>query len=485
MLSPAGNSTVSQPPLSRLSKCGWAIGDFAIASHMAIISIYLLYYLTEVQHFPGPLAGTLVLLPRIWSAVCDPLVGSISDRYQSRWGRRRPFVLFGAVVWAISFAAMFRIPPQLSLTLRAGWFLIACFVVNTGLSIYFVPYSAMAAEMTRDYDERLNLIGYREVASRAAVLLTVMASPLIVRLAPNPLIGNRWVGEATGGFILLSGLVAFFATRRAPAVAFQPQTMRWSEQLRTFWANRPLFVLSGAFFLSSACDAFYSALLIYFVTLGLNEPASATGWLYPTGSLAAILTTALWVKAGSRWGKRQACLAAFGGGSVCFLLSLLIPGSAPWLMFPFMILLGICFAGIFVLPGAMAPDTVEYDEAVSGMRREGAIFGTWIFTQQTGMAVGTFLVGMYLGLIGHDAGPAATQGSHQGVWLKLGFALIPAALLAVGILFLRRFSLDRPRNPGPAKAAVDVRASSAELPDTRDPMQMGRHFRGSGSTAGP
>jgi sugar (glycoside-pentoside-hexuronide) transporter len=412
---------------------------------MAIISIYLLFYLTEIQRFPGSLAGTLILIPRIWNIVTDPLMGGISDRWRSRWGRRRPFLLCGALVWSISFAAMFWIPEHLSLAQKAAWFLVACLAVNTGLSLYHVPYSAMAAEMTRDYDERLVLVSYKEIDARATVLLTVMASPLIVKLAPDPLTGHRWVGLATGALILITGLIAFVATRGTPSEALQPQTQSWSEQLKTFRANRPLFVLCGAYLCSSACDAFYSALLIYFVTLGLGLPASSTGILYPTGSFAAILATVMWARLGSKWGKRQACRVAFGCGAGCFLLSLLVPSGYPWGLLPFMALLGVCMGGIFLLPGAMVPDTVEYDEQRSGTRREGTIFGAWIFTQQTGMALGTFLVGVYLDLIGHSAGSSLIPGGVEAMRMKLGFALGPAALLGIGILLLRYYTLDRPR----------------------------------------
>ncbi len=430
--------------LSGAVKLGWAIGESAIAGHMAIISIYLLYYLTEVHHFSGSLAGTLVLIPRIWNIVSDPLMGGVSDRWRSRWGRRRPFLLFGALVWAISFATMFWIPDDLSLAQKATWFLIAWFAVNTGLSLYHVPYSAMAAEMTQDYDERLTLIGYKEVGARLTVLLVVMASPLIVKAAPDPLTGNRWLGLLTGALILISGVVAFAATERAPTVAFQPQKMSWSGQLKTFTANRPLFVLSGAYLLSSACDALYSALFIYFVTLGLGQPAESTGLLYPTGSFAAILATPVWARAGSKWGKRRACIAAFAGGAACFALSLAVPSGH--LLFAFMVLLGACFGGIFLLPGAMVPDTVEYDERISGTRREGTIYGAWIFTQQTGMALGTFFAGVYLDLIGHDATATSASSLQEVFRLKMGFGLIPAVLLLVAIVFLRSFSLERPQH---------------------------------------
>ena len=151
----------------------------------------------------------------------------------------------------------------------------------------------------------------------------------------------------------------------------------------------------------------------------------------------------MWARIGSRWGKRQACIAAFGGGATCFLLSSFIPSGHPWILFVFMALLGTCFAGIFLLPGAMVADTVEYDERISGTRREGTIYGAWIFAQQTGMAMGTFLVGVYLDLIGHGAATAVTSTVQEASRLKLGFALIPAALLAVGVLILSQFSLDR------------------------------------------
>ncbi len=422
--------------LTTRAKMGWAIGEFAIAAHMAVISIYLLFYLTNVHHFPASIAGTLILIPRLWNIVTDPLMGGVSDRVKSRWGRRRPFLLAGSLLWGGSFALMFAMPVSLTLAGKSLWFLITYLLVNTALSLYHVPYSAMAAEMTRDPDERLSLIGWKEMAARSSVLATVLASPLIVQLAPDPPTGHRWMGCAVGGLIAISGLTAFFTTRHAPAVAFQPQTMNWREQLRTFRANRPLFRLSAAYLLTSAVDAFYSAMFIYFVTIVLREKAGLTGILYPIGSLAAILCTPLWSRLGSRIGKRRTCLVAFALLAAFFLLSLGVPSLGRTAMFPFMAMLGAAIAGMFLLPSAMVPDTVEYDEHVSGMRREGAIYGAWIFTQQSGMALGAFLVGIYLDLSRHIAGleePAA---------IKLGFALVPATLLGAAMIIVRTYRID-------------------------------------------
>jgi Na+/melibiose symporter-like transporter len=435
--------------LSTLTRCGWATGEFAIACHMAIISVYLLFYLTEVHHFPGALAGTLILIPRVWNLVTDPLMGGISDRVKSRWGRRRPFLLAGAIVWALSYAALFWMPVDLTLTGKTVWFLVTYLGVNTGLSLYHVPYSAMVAEMTRSTEERLTLLSYKEIAARASVLLTVMASPLIVAAAPNSLIGHRWIGVAAGCLILLSGLIAFVATASAPVVSFQPQTLSWSEQLRAFRRNKGLFRLSGVYLCSSAADAFYSAMLIYFITVSLQLKGSLMGTLYPVGSLTAILMTSVWAGVGRRIGRRNACAIAFTGAGATFLLATLLPVGTYKPMLPFMVLVGAFFAGLFLLPGTMVPDTVEEDERFSGQRREGAIYGAWILTQQTGMALGAFLVGVFLDLIGYKSAATHLASGHEATLLRAGFALGPALLIGLGLLFLKTVPLGGRVHAGP------------------------------------
>jgi sugar (glycoside-pentoside-hexuronide) transporter len=428
------------------TRLGWAVGEFAIASHMAILSIYLLYYLTDVQKVPSALAGTLILIPRLWNVVSDPLMGGVSDRFRSRWGRRRPFLLAGALVWGIAYAAMFAIPTDWTLTAKAAWFLAACFAVNTGLSLYHVPYSAMLPEMTDDVSDRLALTGYKEIAARFAVLITVMASPLIVHAAPDPVAGHRWVGFATGAFIILSGLTAFFATAHAPSRSLQASNATLAEQWGSFRTNRQLFRLSGAYLFSSACDAFYSAMMIYFVTIALRLDGGLMGVLYPVGSVTAIVATPLWAALGRRIGRRLACAIAYSGAAIVFCLALLVPVGVPALMFPFMVLVGAFFGGVFMLPSAMTPDTVELDEKRSGQRREGAIYGTWIFTQQTGMSIGAFLVGIYLDLIGYHPGTAAaaTANASAATAIRYGFALAPAGLLLVAAALVRGLAIGGP-----------------------------------------
>ncbi len=148
--------------LTWTAKLGWAFGQSAIASHMAIISVYLLYLPDRGSSCAGGASpGTVLLVPRIWNVITDPLVGAISDRTRSRWGRRRPYLLFGSLLWGAAFIAMFCMPQLDSPTAAALLFCVMFLFVNTGVSLYHVPYSAMAPEMVSDYRGRLSLVGYK------------------------------------------------------------------------------------------------------------------------------------------------------------------------------------------------------------------------------------------------------------------------------------------------------------------------------------
>ncbi|WP_082672655.1 MFS transporter [Luteimonas abyssi] len=432
--------TRTSSTLGAVPKFGWSFGQFALASHMAIISIYLMYYLTEGHGVSAGLAGLVLLLPRIWNVITDPLMGAISDRTRSRWGRRRPYLLIGALVWGAAFAAMFALPVNADPTVTAMWFVAIYLVVNTGVTLYHVPYSAMAPEMTRDYDERLKLIGYKEMAARIAVLLAIAGAPLLLEAAQTPAQGYRWIGLTFGGLIVVSGVVAFFTTARAPAVDFQPQTMSLREQWDTLKQNRPLGILSLAYLFGNMASVAFSALLIYFITVVHGQSPALMGVLYPVGALTSVFLTPVWARIGARIGKREACRIAYIGLILCWLSPGLVPQGAVWALYLLMFVHGAFNAAAELLPNAMVPDTVEYDELNSGLRREGTIYGAWIFVQQTGMALGGFVASLALVLLGYQAG-AEQHPESVVTGLRWGFAAVPAAALLVAWWLVGRYDL--------------------------------------------
>ncbi len=407
---------------------GWAAGEVGLACYAAISTIYLLYFATHVLRFPPVWAGLALLVPRVWNVVADPMVGVLSDRTRTRYGRRRPFLLGGALFWGLCFAVLFNLRRGQASAVDILWFGAVFLLNNTGLSLYQVPYSTMLAEISRDQTVRTRLAGYREIVARAAVLLTLLSGPWLLGRYTSESRGFGIIGGVFGAAIILSGLVAFFSTRDAAETdAAPPRDHGLRAQLATLTGNRPLAWLSASFLMVNVGDAVFSGALVYYLTRVLGESPAAIGTLYPVSSITGILVAPLWWRAANRLGKIPVCRVALALNALCCLLPLGITPGHAGLMYAFMVLYGLSNTGARLLPNAMAPDTADLDQARTGERREGAIFGIFVFVQQTGFAVGGFLLSLLLAA-GVHAG--AAPGTHEPTTsaILLTFTLASAAL---------------------------------------------------------
>lgn len=422
-------------------KGGWALGEIGLASYVAIVAMYLLYFMTDVLHIPSAFAGVLLLVPRIWNIVIDPIVGQISDHTNSRHGRRRPFLVGGAVVWGVGFAMIFSMPRLDGSWLFGLAFLALCVVTNTGLSIYQVPFSAMATEMTEDYAERISLVSWKNVVARLSVLAGVAFAPRIVQLASDPVQGYRWMGMVFGGVIVASGIIAFLATAGARSTSSQrkePASLR--QQLTAMRANRPFLVLISSYAIYFLGQLPFVGLLVYYVTVVLGQNAALAGVLFPIASLTSAIVTPLWAKAAERFGKRGMCMISWGGAGLAWTAPLFVPDHMHWLIYPAMVVVGIFQAGGDLLPNAMVPDVVDVDELVSGERREGAIYGLWVSQQQTVLALGGLVTGLALSIIGYD-GHLDHANASVAMGIRLAMTLPSCALAFIAVVCLTRYHL--------------------------------------------
>ena len=387
---------------------GWAAGEVGLACYAGISTIYLLFYATEVLRIPPVWAGLALLVPRVWNVVADPIVGILSDRTRTRFGRRRPYLLGGALFWGVCFAVLFNLPPGQSSALDILWFGAVFLLNNTGLSLYQVPYATMLAEISRDQHVRTRLAGYREIVARGAILLTLASGPWLLGRYTSKAAGFGVVGAVFGAAIIVSGLVAFFATAdgsEEDAAVRHEHGLR--AQLATLAGNGPLAWLSTSFLFVNVGDAVFSGALVYYLTRILGESPAAIGTLYPVSSITGILVAPLWWRAANRLGKTPVCRAALLLNALCCLMPLWITAPHARLMYLFMVLYGLSNTGARLLPNAMAPDTADLDQARTGERREGAIFGIFVFVQQTGFAVGGFVLSLFLAAGAHATGTSA------------------------------------------------------------------------------
>ena len=425
------------------AKLGWVTGELALACYAGVSTLYLLFYATEVLHLPAAWAGIAMLVPRLWNIAGDPLVGILSDRTRSRFGRRRPYLIAGALIWGAAFWLLFDLPHTEDPLTRSFIFGAVFLLNNTGLTLFQVPYAAMLAEFSPDPAVRTRLAAYREVAARVAILLTLTCAPRVLAAAPDPATGFNHVGLIFGAVIALSGTAAFFATAGAPATDGAPNSavsqprVRAKLEFAPILENRPFAWITLAFLFVNLGDAVFSGSMVYYVTEVLRESPAIIGVLYPLSSLTGIACTALWTVAANRLDRGQVCRVAFAGNALCCMLPVLFGAGHAWLMYPFMCLYGLFNTGARLLPNAMVPDTVDLDRTLTGTNREGVLFGIFVFTQQTAFAAGGFVLSLLLTLAGFSG---AAPGPGRVAGILLCFTVASAALYGaafVASLFYR------------------------------------------------
>jgi glycoside/pentoside/hexuronide:cation symporter, GPH family len=403
-------ATPSPAPQLDAAKLGWVTGELALACYAGVSTLYLLFYATEVLHLPAAWAGVALLVPRLWNILADPLVGVLSDRTHSRFGRRRPYLLAGALLWGAAFGLLFNLPsignPLARTLLFGGVFLLN----NTGLTLFQVPYASMLAEFSPSPAVRTRLAAYREIASRVAILLTLYAAPTVLARAASQSAGFGQIGAIFGAVIVGTGIIAFWATAKAPATSAEPAHAGAKLELAPILENRPFAWITLAFLGVNLGDAVFSGSLVYYVTEVMHRSQASIATLYPVSSLVGIASAPLWTLAANRLGRARLCRIAFAGNALTCALPLWLGAPQFVLLYPFMCLYGAFNTGARLLPNAMVPDTIDLDRARTGRSREGVFFGIFTFTQQTGFAAGGFLLSVLLTLTGVGA-PGGPQGA--------------------------------------------------------------------------
>lgn len=361
-------------------------------------------------------------------------------------GRRRPYLLFGALTFGIAFALIFRAPADASELEKILYVTILYLITSTAFTFYDVPYSSMAAEMTTEYRERTRLTGYKMMAARLGILITILVAPGIFTTPEGPVVGFARLGMVFGTFMVLTGIVAFITTKDAPQITRKVERVGVKAEYKALMANQPLKILWYAFLAQNLAIGATATTLIYYVVFVLKLPPVMVGTFATTGAVAATIATPAWVWISRRYGKREAYIGALVGASLLSLPALFLSPTTAWLLFPILGLAGMFDAGNQLMPNAMVADTIEYDELSTGQRREGAIFGTWAFCRKLGMAGGAFFVSMFLGFFGFQGGGAPDAQTSEAVsGIRLAYSLVPFTLWGVALLIIPRYFLTEER----------------------------------------
>ena len=421
-----------------------------------VTSLLLLNFLTAFLGVPAIWAAVAIFVPKVWDIITDPIIGYLSDRTRSEWGRRRPYLLVGSIVLGCAYFLMFAVPDFSDPMSRALYVAVMFTAAATGYALFSVPYVALPAEMTQAYHERTKLVSFRVVFLLLGILVAGAVAPIIVESvatsrSPNPSAldfrhGYRVMGMSLGTIITMSMLWTFFALRHAPQKDAVDSTSSIRQQLIVAFRNRPFFQLLLPYFMQLLAVNCTVASMPFFVQYILgNRNAFASTFLCLI--VPSILAMPLWAFFSRRFGKLSAYMMSIALFTAALLSLLWADPTRMGFFYVQMGLAGVAYAGTQLFPFAMLPDVIQLDEHLSGLRREGAYTGVWMAGEKTGVAFGTFLAGAILAICGfQESTTGATEQTEAAIWgVRLAFIVLPSILLAASLPLLARYDLSEER----------------------------------------
>jgi len=431
----------SGTPLTPRARRGYGLGSVATGSFGTVPGLLLLPYLTDRLGVPAGIAGLVVFLPKAWDVLLNPVAGRISDRSTNPAGRRRPFLIRSGILLAIAFVLLFAGPTS-PRGLAATWVVIAFLACATAYAFFQVPYVAMPAEMTDDYDERTRLMTWRVAILAFTILVSGGLSP-VIRNQLGLEWGYRGVGLFVGSLILLGTVGAWWGTRGTPMSDAAVAGGSLADQLRVVAASRAFRTLLTVFVLQALATGAMLAGVDYVARVVLGRPGASTT-LFVCFVAPALLVTPLWQRVGERRGKRTGYLwgsVLLAGGALATLLTLPLGVGATAVT---VAVVGTGYAACQMFPLAMLPDVAAADTARTGESRAGTYTGVWTAGETLGLALGPFLYAGVLTLGGYvsSTDAAAPQPASAHTAITIGFTLVPALLVAGSLFVLRTYRLD-------------------------------------------
>ncbi len=424
------------------TKIIYGSADLGFSLTSTIIGAYFLFFLINVVGVSGTTAGLAILAGRTWDYINDPLIGHLSDRTRSRWGRRRPFLLFGALPFALAFIMMWYKPPFSSQAVLILYYAFAYVFYDTAATFVYMPYFALTPELTDDYDERTSVMSYRAFFSIVGSLIAFIVPLMIIgSLIPENADRVLLMAVIFGLFSALPLLLVFFTVREREEFSRQEKP-QLTDSFKAFLKNRPFIFAAIVYLVTWVCIDLLQGILLFYIKHVLEREAMSD-LIMALIFVTAVLVLPFWVWVSRRTDKRKSY--AIG---TAFLAAVLLALTAVTTNVPFGIVIVLCIlAGVgvsaaHVLPWSLLPDAVEYDEYQTGNRHEGMFFSLVTLAQKIASSITIPLIGVLLDVTGYVSN-AAVQPASAVNSIRLLVGPIPGVFLMIGIIFALKFPIDR------------------------------------------
>lgn len=441
-------------------KMAYGTGNLVLNLLPASLNIFMFFLVTAFGMDPL-VAGLLSGLPRLFDAITDPIMGFITDNTKSRWGRRRPYIVIGAVLSGVIFAMLWQLNADNTQDYNFWYFLIFSLLFTIGNTMYATPFVGLGYEMTSDYNERTRLMGFAQMMGQVAWMIVpwfwvLVADPDLFSSQDE---GIRKMALVVGGSCLLLGILPGLFSKELNSDAIENRAeLTWANlfnNLVSLWTsfvqifrNIPFLRLCGATFLVFNGFQVIAGFAFYIIVFYMfNGDYGLTGtWPAWFATISAVATAFMVIPIitfiSNKVGKRNAFIIATFISIIGYSLKWWgFNPENPWMIFMPIPLMSFGIGGLFTLMMSMTADVCDLDELKNGMPRKEGTFGAmyWLMIK-IGQAIAFILAGLVLKLVGFESG-AATQSAEAMYNLRLADVIIPVATAALAIWVMWKYDL--------------------------------------------
>lgn len=435
----------------------YGLGDLSANIMFAAISFYLLYFFVNVGGLKAELASAVFLIAKFWDALTDYFMGRISDKTKSKWGKRRVYMLFGAAPYGLAFILLWLAPfgdgAQIG---KMIYYTLAYMLFNTAWTVVYIPYNAITANMTGNYDERTSLNGIRIALANVGI---IMGAALFALFADGQeSLFYQLLGSSRKAYLLSAGVFAFISIVIMLLCAANVKERVDDNELNDkgfFLTLKEFFKLPEfrnvmlCYLLSMIGFDIIMAVFMFFIndSLGFGGGAMAMAFV-AIPLVCAIASSFVWVKLSEKFNKHKVYTFACAYMAFVLVFAIFVPAKIVWSTVLLCVFAGFGMSAIQILPYASVPDVVEVDEYVNGSRREGAYYGITQFMYKVANGISIALVSAVLGAFGYVEsmdGSVIRQPDGALLAVRIVLGVLPGLIFLVSIIFSRRANLSRER----------------------------------------
>jgi GPH family glycoside/pentoside/hexuronide:cation symporter len=438
----APSAAAAAPRLSNLTLCGFSVGMIGDRIFRDAPALLLLIFMTNYLGIPPAMAGTAIFVPKLLIMFVDPMVGTWSDRLQSRFGRRRPLMFLGAVLASASIVLFFHVPRFATPGVQAVYMSFLVLLGFTGYSLNSVPYLTMASEVATGPDERSRIMSWRVGFMAVGLSLSAFAGAFVQELGGG-MPGYETMSWVYGGVCLVTMLTTVLSSGHLAKTESDGVHLSLLAQARLIAANRRFLGLLLVGFAQKVGEGVGYGSFAYFCIYVVHQPLSGIGLVVLASVAGQILTQPLWLWASRRWPPTTLYTAGVLGWCLNLLLWLAMRDQSSWWLIPLGLQGGAAAGGFLMVTLAMLSNALAGDVQRTGLKREGIYSGFWLAAEKLAFALGALIVSLILaafGFVESTQGSDAAQTTRAVIGIAFAYSGCNLLIYVASIFAIRRFA---------------------------------------------